>query len=173
LRSGYGIYITKNGFTYEGEWKNNEKNGIGLFHNKNDTNHHKDICFYSGQWKENVKSGYGYSQRNNEIYEGEFRNMNKDGYGSVDYGNGERYEGQFKNGFKERYGKLYFDGGESIYIGEMKKGQKSGYGICTFKNGNVYQGDWLYDKYHGKGVLRKQDSIEPIEGNWENGVFID
>jgi len=99
--------------------------------------------------------------------------MNIDGYGYVDYGNGDRYEGQFKNGFKERYGKLYFDEGKSIYVGEMKKSQKSGYGTCTFKNGNVYQGNWLYDKYHGKGVLRKQDSVVTIEGMWENGVFLD
>lgn len=99
--------------------------------------------------------------------------MNKNGYGYVDFGNGERYEGQFKNGFMERLGKLYFEGGESIYIGEMKKGQKSGYGICRFKNGNQYKGDWLYDKYHGKGVLNKQDPAEILEGNWENGVFLD
>ena len=45
------IYFTDK-YVYEGEWKNNERNGRGK-------QQWKDGSIYEGYWKENLAQGYG------------------------------------------------------------------------------------------------------------------
>ena len=60
---------------------------------------------------------------NKIIYEGQWENNKKDGYGILQYSNGNRYEGQFKNGMKDGQGIEYFFGGIN-YNGIFKRGKK-------------------------------------------------
>ncbi len=53
---------------------------------------------YEGEWKNDFKEGKGKMIYNNgEKYEGEWKNDLKEGKGIMYYNNGERYEGEFKN----------------------------------------------------------------------------
>ena len=63
---------------YEGEFKNNEITGVGIYHYSN-----KDK--YEGNFINNKKNGIGklFSYENKETYEGEFKNNMKDGNGLI------------------------------------------------------------------------------------------
>lgn len=73
-RDGVGVYKYKNGNIYMGEWKNNQRHGYGILYNDNE---------YAGQWKNNAQYGYGiykikdktqrleYKPSNTEIREGD------------------------------------------------------------------------------------------------------
>lgn len=43
MRSGKGIYTTKSGIRYEGEWQNNLRHGVGLLI-------FEDGSYYNGDW---------------------------------------------------------------------------------------------------------------------------
>ncbi len=66
--NGKGVFVYKNGDCYEGENKNNIRNGRGVMHYKN--------------W--------------GEKYEGDWVNDNRVGYGSLSFNNGDLYTGDFK-----------------------------------------------------------------------------
>ena len=56
------------------------------------------------------------------------------------------YEGQFKNEFKHGYGRHIWDDGE-YYVGQFKNDKKQGPGIFTFKDGTIQEGVWADDVY--------------------------
>ena len=106
LRDGYGIYYSCNGDRYEGGFKNNLKNGYGI-------EYYSDGCRYKGEFKNNLKNGYGIEYYPNGCrYEGEFKNDLRDGYGIYYFLNGCRYEGKFNNFFA--YGIFYPSLGQSL-----------------------------------------------------------
>ena len=92
------IEFPKLGHKYEGEFKNNEINGMGIF-----------------TWN------------NGETYEGEMTNGKMNGYGKYTYTTGQIYEGNYVNGVKEGLGKL-ISTNNHIYEGEFKNGKPFGEG---------------------------------------------
>ena len=138
-----GIMFYKNGAKYEGEWKDDKKNGKGVF-----TSAHYYNC------RKNVGMKY----------EGEFRDDKFEGYGITTYTNGDKYEGEWKN--SKQYGKgtvTYFDG--TKYSGEWKDGKFEGIGIFYLKNGEKYEGRFVNNKYNGYGKYYY------INGNYLEGIF--
>ena len=132
-----------NGAKYEGQWRNDKKNGKGIF-----TSSH----YY------NCKNSIGMK------YEGEFREDKFEGYGVTNYTNGDRYEGEWKN--NKQYGKgvvTYFDG--SKYDGEWKNGKFEGIGIFYLKNGEKYEGRFHNNKYNGYGKYYYNN------GDYLEGIF--
>jgi hypothetical protein len=55
------------------------------------------------------------------IYEGEFKDGNRNGKGKMIFSNGDIYEGEFKDGIENGKGKKIFSNGD-IYEGEFKEG---------------------------------------------------
>ena len=142
-REHNGVMIYKNGAKYEGEWKNDKKNGKGVF-----TSPHYYNC------RKNVGMKY----------EGEFKDDKFEGYGITTYTNGDKYEGEWKN--SKQYGKgtvSYFDG--SKYSGEWKDGNFNGIGVFYLKNGEKYEGRFVNNKYNGYGKYYY------INGNYLEGIF--
>ena len=142
-REQYGVMIYKNGAKYEGEWKDDKKNGKGVF-----TSAHYFNC------RKNVGMKY----------EGEFRNDKFEGFGITNYTNGDKYEGEWKN--NKQYGKgtvSYFDGKK--YSGEWKDGKFEGIGVFYLKNGEKYEGRFINNKYNGYGKYYY------INGNYLEGIF--
>ena len=80
----------------------------------------------------------GYFMGSNDyIYEGMWKDGQKNGKGKVTWRPGEVYEGNFENGKRNGYGeKKYIDG--SKYKGEWKNNKKNGLGTFIDENGNVY-----------------------------------
>ena len=95
--NGYGTLEWNTGSIYTGLWKNNDMHGQGV---------------------------YTYRKESNlDRYEGNFKNDNFDGLGTLYWKNGDRYEGNFVKGQQNGFGIKYAANGSIIYKGEWKNGK--------------------------------------------------
>ena len=98
------IEFIKEGHKYEGEFKNNEINGRGIF-----------------RWK------------NGDIYEGEMTNGKMNGHGTYKYSNGHIYDGDYIDGLREGKGRIIYSN-KVIYEGEFKGGHRIEQGNIIYSN---------------------------------------
>jgi hypothetical protein len=133
----YGIYYNyAKGLTYEGDWLNNRKDGIGI-------ESYKDGSRYQGEHKNGVKHGIGtYFWDDGSIYEGEWKYNLMDGYGIYKFKDGSICSGFWLSNQMNGFGKFTFPE-IKCYIGFFKKDYKSGFGlIFWFKERKAFVGFW-------------------------------
>ena len=107
-----------------------------------------DGAIYEGNFKDDLKHGYGkYYWSSGNIYNGNWKDGYQHGYAKMTWANGDVYEGNWKDDVKHGYGKYYWSSG-NIYDGNWKDGDQHGYGKMTWANGDVYEGNW----YQGEMV---------------------
>jgi len=112
-RHGKGIFCyggSRSGVVYEGEFKDNLKDGLGVLRNKNG-------ILYQGEWKDGKKNGKGTLSFQNVNcvcfgqrilrYEGEFKDDLFGGNGIYYFNTVARYEGVFEKGKIVGEGSLY------------------------------------------------------------------
>ena len=105
--NGYGRYY--GAVQFEGDFVNGTSQGYGI---QNDME-----GVYMGQMHQGKRDGIGkylYTGRK-EIYEGEWKNDNKDGFGIEYYANEDRFGGGYKNGEKDEIG-IIVGNGERVSI---------------------------------------------------------
>jgi hypothetical protein len=91
MYNGKGVKMYE-GYEYEGEWKENHKEGQGTISYVNGVK-------YKGEWKKDKPNGQGTMiYENGNKYEGELRNGKPNGQGTMTYKNGSKYEGEWKEG---------------------------------------------------------------------------
>ena len=110
------IEFLKEGHKFQGDFKNNEINGRGIF-----------------QWK------------NGDMYEGDMTDGKMNGHGIYKYANGQIYEGEYINGIREGKGRIIINN-TVVYDGEFRGGHRVEKGRSTgslrFTNsGNVDNND--------------------------------
>ena len=110
------IEFLKEGHKFQGDFKNNEINGRGIF-----------------QWK------------NGDMYEGEMTDGKMNGHGIYKYANGQIYEGEYINGIREGKGRIIINN-TVVYDGEFRGGHRVEKGRSTgslrfTNNGNVDNND--------------------------------
>ncbi len=182
-RSGLGKLVAPdNGEGYEGQWKNGVRHGQGLRTYSNGDR-------YEGFFKEDHKEGPGvYKTAGGQTYKVEWKDGKCTGRMRMIYPDGGVYEGELVSGVKEGFGTYtkdentysglwvgdhmegfghikYKEGDE--YYGQFVNNEKSGDGIYVWKNGYVYKGPMREDKSHGIGRLYRLEH----EGNWREGAF--
>ena len=92
MKNGKGKIIYSNGNEYEGEWKDDKKNGKGEIFHINEQEKFK------GEFENNIeKDGEGIIIKENYIYNGKIRDYKKNGYGKIYYNDGNKYYGNFEN----------------------------------------------------------------------------
>ena len=105
LRNGYGqLEFLQNGDLYEGEFKEGEITGKGLYiwNNKQQ---------YKGDFVKGIKHGKGkYKWPDGFEYEGEYNNGIREGLGTYKWKDGRVFKGRFKNGKPDGKGKLTYNG---------------------------------------------------------------
>lgn len=101
---------------------------------------------------------------NGDVYEGSWKNNNKDGLGTMKYENGDTYIGYWYRNNKEGMGTMTYNNGE-VYHGNWYIDHREGEGTMTYNNGDVYDGNWVSDKRHGQGTLTNNGKII-FDGNW-------
>eukprot|EP00298_Acanthocystis_sp_HF-20_P010321 c18798_g1_i1.p1 GENE.c18798_g1_i1~~c18798_g1_i1.p1 ORF type:complete len:307 (+),score=108.57 c18798_g1_i1:16-936(+) len=108
-------------------------------------------------------------------YEGEVQQGKKHGKGVFTYndkdrefGNREKYDGQWKNDQREGEGTLIYEDG-SNYVGEWKNDNWHGKGTHTEKNDFIYEGQWENNEMHGQGIYHDLVTGDRYEGYWKNG----
>lgn len=84
---------------FEGELKNNMKNGTGTFYTA--------VGVYYGAFYEDKMCGHGtFKFHSGHVYQGNFNNNKIYGYGKVIYANGNIYKGELQDNKKHGYGKI-------------------------------------------------------------------
>jgi len=164
-QEGKGIYRFDQGEVYEGDFKNNLRDGWGLFDYGNGSR-------YEGQWKEGKKHGKGtYFQRDGEVYDGDWLNNLRSGIGSCSYIDNSRYKGQWSNNLRHGKGIFEFFNGD-YYNGEYSFGKIEGDGIYYFNSGTLkgqrYEGQFINNKFNGNGILYYPDGAK-VSGQFFNG----
>ena len=137
IKDGKGSKIYSDGASFEGNWKNNKREGSGLL--KSAIN-----GVYYGEFKDDNIEGKGnFEFLSGDVYNGEFKNGKLEG-GAFLFINNETYEGEFKNNKMEGRGEYTFANGD-VYHGDFKDGQRHGIGIFNSVNGNSIMAEWKND----------------------------
>jgi len=95
--------------------------------------------------EEEQKNSCGMCSETNGVYEGEWNNNTKEGYGKKCFGDKSVYMGQWKNNMKEGQG-IYVWQDNTKYIGGWKEDKYHGFGMKCWSDGDKYQGNWKEDK---------------------------
>ncbi|XP_034042312.1 alsin-like isoform X2 [Thalassophryne amazonica] len=151
------------GAQYTGGWLAGQVNGRG-------TMKWPDGRSYSGNFKNGLEDGYGECTMPNKVsnktetYMGHWREGKIHGFGKYKYASGEVYEGNFCDGLRHGYGMLSSGTmtrtSSSVFIGQWVQDRKSGYGIYDdITRGEKYMGLWLDDQRHGSAVVVTQYGV--------------
>lgn len=143
---------------YEGEYKNNKRNGHGKAY-------YSDGSFYVGEWKDNKKHGKGVLQRmDGSAIEGTWKN--------------DLYDGRMviKNLLTlKKYTCDYKDGVliETVKVTNLKLKGNYETQKLTLKDKKEYEGHVLNGKPHGRGVCydKSYNSTHKYEGSFKKGKF--
>lgn len=112
----------------------------------------KNLDIYDGQWKNGKMSGKG-------IYK--FWDKEKDKYTQV-------YEGEFKEGVRDGFGEMTYSNRDK-YVGVWQNDFRTGEGICWFADGSIFHGIWKFDTMI-RGVFRRNNG-EFYDGELKDGLF--
>lgn len=149
------------GGKYEGEWKDDNPHGHGIYISA-------DGDMYEGDFKEGSITCGTFIWASGEKYEGEWKEYNRHGYGTDILANGEKYVGEWKEDKKHGHGTyIWPDGGK--YEGEWKEGKRHGYGRSACANGQKYGGEWKEDEQYGYGTGISVNG-DKYEGEWKDGI---
>ena len=169
----HGKCVYKNGDEYEGDWKNGQPHGHGIF------KYQSDAKVYIGTFSHGMRQGSGTcayvegSWFDGQKYEGHWLNDDWHGHGRLTYKDGIVYEGSFAAGACHGAGALtypdgrrmtsswiddtrqnpshifYPNGDEFVGSVELGTGHKLE-GTYTHANGNVFKGSYTNDqRRHG------------------------
>lgn len=158
----------QSGATYDGEWLNGMREGIGR-------QHWPDGTEYVGEWLRGRANGRGQlSHSDGDVYTGDWINGRAHGFGVYKYRNGEAsYCGEFKNDLRDGMGEEKWQEG-SVYAGEFRKGMKFGFGENTWPDDSAhYSGRWCRNELKGPGRFIVGDGPPdgPIyEGHWDQSA---
>ena len=169
--------------SYEGEWKNGKRDGLGILCWKDVSKFigefiedkvlgfgkliHEDGDIYTGYWNDFQAQGIGYYKTKKEAsYEGYWKDDKQNGFGIEKWPRGSNYLGEYIDGNKEGFGILNFEGNGG-YEGEFQGGSISGVGTFFFKDNRKYEGEWKNNKMHGYGIITWPD------GKFYEGEFFE
>ena len=173
---------------YHGEFnEEDKKNGIGKMVIINNNN---EKCFYHGIWENDIlnngtiyymnngkyigelknylRDGKGKYISSLEVYEGYWKEDQKDGDGSVVYKDGTKYKGKFKNNKFNGKGEMKWIDGTN-YCGEFLNNLFNGNGYLKGKNNNTYNGNFDKGLFNGQGEFKWNSRGESYKGNYSNG----
>eukprot|EP01032_Pedospumella_encystans_P009288 gene9288-10946_t len=166
LHTGEGVYVNKHGIVHEGVWKEGVFTGT-----KRELVQSELMKEKKGErWPENVSASTPAAvadaiaeQKPSMTPTGPTIVRKIDNKGII-------YEGEFKNGYRHGYGITTYPEGK-VYKGNYAYDIRSGYGTLTYSDGNSVTGIFQNNRiYHGKGAVVHDVLVE--HGEWLDGVRV-
>ena len=171
-RNGFGTiyYNDEKTVYYKGQWVENQRSGTGLVVYPSGNT-------YDGEWKDNVKNGKGemFWVEVNEKYTGDWKDDKQEGFGEHVWltggdsqGKGDTtkqrcnlYSGQWVVGRRHGIGTFFYANG-SQYHGSWVDNIKHGFGVFTYPDGHVYEGPFENDRMPPKSnAARASEDVAP------------
>ena len=124
-----------------------ERNEKGLRHGKGRFEFFWDGSVYEGDWVDDKRHGFGkHTWLNGASYTGEYANDRREGFGTYVYPSGGVYTGQYKDNKPHGKGRHVFKGANDgdVYEGDHLNGLKHGHGTLVYNTGEKYVGEWLH-----------------------------
>ena len=156
-------------YVYVGEFKAGKKHGKGVLTYREKRCQKKEPLCYEGEWKDDERNGYGIWKGYLDCYEGEWKAGRYHGRGVLKTSDGNIYEGNiFVEGKIMGRGKItYAQGG--TYEGDFKEVfedgvthyKRSGYGVMTYPDGHMFDGKWVNDEPFDDVSLMKAAEFTP------------
>jgi len=170
-KHGKGIWSETedgSGDIYDGEWKDNEREGQGT------CTYSEDKEVYTGQWVKDKREGQGVmtDKAGGVIYNGDWVNDDKHGQGEYIYLDEYTYVGEFDAGLRCGKGWVEYTDGD-VYDGDWKGNERSGEGTCSYAGRDpphvvsTYVGYWQRDAKDGEGALTSGGTV--LRGTWQSG----
>ena len=130
----------------------------------------EDGSIYEGEYKNGNPNGHGSitSDDNKTIYDGEWKNGKKDGIGKLIITDKYNYSGPFEKDYFSGTGGVLCDHEGNIYDGDFEKGKFHGYGHYKMSNGDTYIGEFKDGLFNGKGQYNDKDG-NLFDGEFKNG----
>ena len=144
------------GNKYEGEWKNNLKDGIGKMTFGTEAE-------YTGHFTQGKRSGEGVYKylKTKDLYSGSWKNGLKHGKGTfIFYDTKMKLVGDWFNGQIIR-GKWIFANG-TYFEGKFENNYPKGEGIWHFINGNVVKGEFTHEIKQIESKAKEKEKKEII-----------
>jgi hypothetical protein len=186
------VKVWHSGDRYEGDFVDNEPQGLGVCRYANDSR------TYRGAWSNGRRLGYGeVTWPDGRVLKGSF--MDEVAYGVLTWRDSRVYEGQLVNDEMSGLGVLIWTDDLTIssvygyrlstwyseairksdlskpvnccaYIGQFRDNMMNGYGFMLKESGDYYEGEWCNAAFHGQGafVLPNHDFYI---GRWVEGVM--
>ena len=85
----------------------------------------------------------------------------------INFSNGDKYDGQIRNGQLSGMGTLIYSDGRK-YDGQWKNNRADGRGVCIYKDGSKYDGLWKDGNWNGFGTFINVNGGS-TETAWTNG----
>ncbi|KAH8097302.1 hypothetical protein JL720_190 [Aureococcus anophagefferens] len=118
------------------------------------TNHH-----YVGRWRDNKKNGRGlFTFADGNTYDGDFLDDIQHGYGKLVYMPTtileESYEGEWQDGLRQGRGVYRYREQDAMksYDGDWLSNLRHGKGQLEYRDGGYYKGDWVNERMTGRGL---------------------
>ena len=163
--TGKGNLIDKEGIYYEGTFENGILEGEGKQKLLNG-------CSFEGNFEKGIKTGFGKEECIDHIYEGEYKNDQKNGNGKLYFKLlNETYEGSFVDNNINGNGIYKWNSGE-IYTGNFVNGKMNGKGTYSWPDGGFYEGDYIDNIKEGNGKFKWPNGkiyIGPFKNGNPNG----
>lgn len=149
-----------------------------------------NLKMYEGDWKDDKKQGYGkLTWTSGEMYEGDFFNDAAHGSGTFVWADGRKFVGKFENNVNKGKGSIFFPPNDSSkrlkYIGQLKTNLSlekrtfddgsiiEGFGTFYWANGVKYVGYLSNNLPNGFGTTLSESSDILHQGQWKNGEFVE
>lgn len=120
----------------------------------------KEIASYDGEYVNAKKEGLGKMIfPNGDSYHGMWKNDVMEGEGTFVYDNGDIFSGTFVNGIKQGQGTYEFKADQSQLVGEWKMGSIMT-GTWRFADGGKYTGEFENNLPIGKGMYQLSNGLQ-------------
>ena len=121
---------------------------------------------YEGQWMDGYKQGWGtYYYSKDKYYEGNWVRNSKEGRGTFRQPDGQ-FVGDWKNDKKHGSGRLTLNNG-TILDGEWQNDIYRS-GTVTYSNGDKYEGEMSDNRRQGYGTYNYANNQTTYKGRWNN-----